>query len=155
MWKGVEIRENLGENFGVAKMPAAAIGGQQVQLSSFSGGKHVGVSSATQNPEDAIAFAEFLTSEAVQMLYIEMRALFGLAWMAVPSNINAGNRPEIQTNEVMSAFLEQLAHSQPQRDMTHAYWEPMENLGKMIVNGEVNAGNMQNVLNSIAAQIRK
>ncbi|MDR0324485.1 MAG: extracellular solute-binding protein [Oscillospiraceae bacterium] len=144
IWMVADISAKLGDNFGATKLPTAKIGGKEVQLSSFFGCKHVGVNSQTKNPVAAMEFADFLTSEAMQLLNFEMRGMG-------PSNKNAGASAEVQADIALAALALQSNYAVSQRDVLGGYWSPVEALGNMIINNEVT--NIQAALDEVVAQI--
>src|SRR5699024_8983930 len=54
-WDAAAIREGLGENFGVTKLPTVNIDGKDSQLYSFAGSKAVGVNPTSKHMAAAVA----------------------------------------------------------------------------------------------------
>ncbi|MCL1820220.1 MAG: extracellular solute-binding protein [Oscillospiraceae bacterium] len=143
-WMADAIQEKLGDNYGVTKLPTATMGGKQVQLSSWAGGKIVGVNSHTQVPVHAMDFADFLTSEEMQQLAFEMR-------QTGPSNINVANSDALKGVPHLAALAYQAQFAQVQAKMSDPYWSPVEALMQ-----EINAGltgDVQSALNAVVEQL--
>ena len=132
-WMAATIQEKLGDNYGVTKLPTATMGGKQVQLSSWAGGKVVGVNSHTQVPAHAMDFADFWTSEAMQLLAFEMRE-------AGPTNIAVSGSDALKAVPHFAALALQSQFAQPQGKMSDPYWSPVESLMQ-----ELNAGSTRDV----------
>ena len=143
-WMAADIEAALGANYGATKLPSATIGGRQVQLSSFVGCKLVGVNSQTKNPVAAMDFANFLTSEKMQLLNFEMRGIG-------PTNVNVADSATVKADIALAALAQQSKYAYPQRDVQGSYWGPVEAVGNLIINGEV--GDIQSVLDEMVKQI--
>jgi len=143
-WMASAIAERLGDNFGATKLPTATIGGRQVQLSSFMGTKLVGVNSQTDHPVYAMDFADFLTSEAMQLLNFEMNGIG-------PSNANVAASDAVQAHPALAALAAQSFYAFPQRDVQGSYWGPVEAFGTSVVNRET--ADLQAMLDEMVAQI--
>lgn len=116
-WDAKTIMDNLGDNFGVTKLPTIDIDGEAKQLFSFAGYKYFGVKSGSKNPAEAHALANFLTNEENQLKRFNDQG-YG------PSNINVQNLDEIQENKALSALWEQLdAGSVPQINIPGGFWD--------------------------------
>ena len=72
-WQAAQTEEILGENFGVAILPAATIDGQSMQLRPFTSAKCIGVKSTTQYPEAALKLALWLGGYESQKAHYELR----------------------------------------------------------------------------------
>jgi len=144
-WMAADISEKLGENYGAAKLPTATIGGRQVQLSSFIGCKLVGVNNRSDVLVHAMDFADFLTSEAMQLLNFEM---FGIG----PSNENLANNDTIRQNLAISALIFQARHAHFQRDVPGIFWEAVEEFGNSLIIGSTSS--LQELLDEMVAKLQ-
>ncbi|MCL1807131.1 MAG: extracellular solute-binding protein [Oscillospiraceae bacterium] len=145
VWMADEIKAKLGADFGVAKLPAAAIGGKQVQLSGFASNRVAGVGSYTRNAEAAMRFADFLTSEAMQILNAEINEY-------CPTNIGAVNSSAVQDDPVLAAMAEQAKFNFTERDVPDSYWSAVYDLCAVLINGDI-YGNVQVYLDMTVAQL--
>jgi arabinogalactan oligomer/maltooligosaccharide transport system substrate-binding protein len=121
IWNLKTFQGLLGENLGVRILPTANIGGEQVQLSGFTGYKLIGVNNYSQNKGEAHKLALWLTNEQNQIKRHEVRG-FG------PTNKNAIATPAVQNDPVISVILQQAALNRPQKGVPSNYWTPMEAL---------------------------
>jgi len=114
-WTIAQYRD-AGINFGVAPIPA--INGQPAK--SFSGVKAWYVNSFSQYPNAARLFARFASTKEAQVLQYEKLG-------SLPSNIEAGNDPLIQQDEVTQGFLAQFANSEPMPSIPEMgnVWSPI------------------------------
>lgn len=121
-WTADAIKEKLGENFGVAKLPTFTVGDEQVQMGSFGGYKLIGVNSQTKFPVEAMELAEWLTNEESQALRFEKRAMG-------PSNIKVSESEEVKANLPLGALSAQREFSTSQKEVLGSYWTPAEAFG--------------------------
>jgi len=142
-WMADNIKTKLGDNYAATKLPSATIGGEAVQLSSFRGCKLVGVNSQTKEPEAAMAFADFLTSEAMQQLNFEMRGIG-------PSNLVVADSEVVQEDTALAALLLQSSYAYTQRDVQGSYWDAVAAFGSDVINGKTN---FQELLDKMVEQI--
>lgn len=120
-WNSTAVQTLLGENYGVAKLPTANIGGVDRQLGSFSGYKLMGVNAQTKHPVEAMDLADFLTNEYSQVRRYEEVA-------AGPSNIVAQSTDGITENTALNALNQQNEFGYAQSDLPVGYWKAMEGL---------------------------
>ncbi len=128
-WDAEAVKEALGDNFGVAALPTANIGGTEGQLKSFMGSKAIGVNPNAENMQAAMALAAYLAGEDAQKAHYEMRNI-------LPTNINV----EISDDPIAAAVAKVMTDTsimQPLVSEMGNYWSPAENMGKAIVAGEV------------------
>ncbi len=118
IWNLKSIQDLLGDNMGVATLPTANIGGEQVQLSGFTGYKLIGVNNFSQNKGEAHKLALWLTNEQNQIKRHEVRG-FG------PTNKNAIATEAVQNDAVISVILQQAQYNRPQKGVPANYWTPM------------------------------
>lgn len=136
-WDAAAVQEALGENYGVAALPAITINGEEKQLMSFAGSKAIGVNPNCEHPEIAVALASYLGSAEAQKAHYEMRSV-------IPCNT------ELLADEAISADILVTAQNdtfnttsiiQPFVSAMNNYWTPAENFGKSLVNKEVTHDN--------------
>ena len=121
IWNLKTFQSILGDNLGVCILPTANIGGEQVQLSGFTGYKLIGVNNYSKNKGEAHKLALWLTNEQNQIKRHEVRG-FG------PTNKNAIATSAVQNDPVISVILQQAALNRPQKGVPSNYWTPMEAL---------------------------
>lgn len=121
IWNLKSVQEILGDNMGVCILPKAEIGGEQIQLSGFTGYKLIGVNNYSQNKGEAHKLALWLTNEQNQIKRHEVRG-FG------PTNKNAIATSAVQNDPVISIILQQAALNRPQKGVPANYWTPTESL---------------------------
>jgi arabinogalactan oligomer/maltooligosaccharide transport system substrate-binding protein len=121
IWNLKTFQGILGDNLGVRILPTANIGGEQVQLSGFTGYKLIGVNNYSQNKGEAHKLALWLTNEQNQIKRHEVRG-FGT------TNKNAIATAAVQNDPVISVILQQAALNRPQKGVPSNYWTPMEAL---------------------------
>lgn len=121
-WTADAIKEKLGDNFGVTKLPTFTVDGKQVQMGSFGGYKLVGVNSQTKSPVDAMDLAEWLTNEESQALRFEKRAMG-------PSNNKIAESDAVKANLPLAALTLQNQFATSQKEVLGSYWTPAEAFG--------------------------
>jgi arabinogalactan oligomer/maltooligosaccharide transport system substrate-binding protein len=152
-WNAATIKELLGENMGVIKLPKATIGGQQVQLSGYMGFKLIGVNGFSKNKGEAHKLAQWLTNEQNQQKRFEVRG-FG------PTNKVVAASTAVLNDPVISVVMEQAQFNRAQKGVPGNYWTPMGALitpfiaekeaGTLL---EVTDATLQEYLDALVAQI--
>lgn len=120
-WNAVTIKNLLGENMGVCKLPTVNISGEDVQLSGFMGYKLIGVNGYSQNKAEAHKLALWLTNQQNQLKRFQDRG-FG------PTNNVVAAMSEVQNDEVIAAVLDQAQYNRAQKGVPGNYWTPMGSL---------------------------
>ena len=121
IWNAKAIKELLGDNMGVAKLPAVMLGGEQKQLTTYMGCKLMGVNGYSQQKGEAHKLAQWLTNEENQLIRFQTRG-FG------PSNIKAAANDAVKNDAVLSAVMAQAKFSRAQTSVPANYWTPMGSL---------------------------
>lgn len=152
-WNAATIKELLGENMGVIKLPTANIGGQQVQLSGYMGFKLIGVNGYSQNKGEAHKLAQWLTNEQNQQKRFEVRG-FG------PTNKVVAASEAVLNDPVISVVMQQAQYNRAQKGVPGNYWTPMGALITPFItekeNGtllDVSDATLQEYLDALVAQI--
>ena len=144
-WRAESAKEAWGDNYSAAKLPTFTCGGKQVQMSSFSGYKLVGVSKHSTNPGWAMLLAEYLTSEAAQTARFEARGLG-------PANLKAASSEAVKAEPAISALAEQIQYATVQR-VGGQYWSPAATLGDILAQGNPEGKDLQALLDDAVAGI--
>lgn len=136
-WDAAAIQEILGENMGVAALPAYTLNGEEKQMYSFLGSKAVGVNTNTKYMVQAVELAMYLGSAEAQRLHFELRNV-------IPCNTDLNSDPEIMSDPVVRAqndTAQRTSKIQPILAQMSNCWVPVENMGKAIRNGSVTVEN--------------
>lgn len=120
-WNAKTIKELLGDDFGVAKLPTANIGGKETQLSGFMGYKLIGVNGYSQNKAEAHKLALWLTNEQNQLKRYEVRGF-------APTNKVVAEKDVIKNDPVIFAVINQSKFNRTQKGVPSNYWTPMASL---------------------------
>lgn len=126
MWNAKVIKEKLGDNYGVCKLPTVNVDGQDVQLSSFKGFKLFGVNPHSANGGDAHKLALFLSNEANQRTRFEKH-------MVGPTNKVAASVDVIKNDATFAALSAQNAFAVNQVSVPSNFWEPLKGYGLNII----------------------
>lgn len=147
-WKTEAFKDALGENFGVAKLPVINLGGNEVNMMSFAGGKMYVVKSTTRYPVEAMALAAFLTNEDNQLKRFNDRAL-------LPNNTNLAGHEDIISNPAIAAELDQLRYSVATPSITQMskYWDPVAAFTKDAFEGKITEKDMKEKLDRLVSDI--
>lgn len=128
-WQIANIEEALGENMGAVKLPTINVNGEDKQLISMYGYKHLGVNAQTQYPMTAQALAFYLTGEECQTQRCEE-----LGW---GPSIQALAESELVTDNVaLSAIYAQREFSIPQANIRTAFFNPTGAYGGYLVDSQ-------------------
>ena len=115
VWNAVSVREAWGDNYGAVKLPTYTVAGQQVQMSSFTGYKMMGVNAYSKYPEWAAKLADWLTNEENQTIRFEERN-------QGPSNTNAAASDAVKQVPAIQAVIAQSEFGKLQR-VGNSYWD--------------------------------
>ena len=144
-WNAVAVKNAWGEHYAATKLPTYTCAGQQIQMASFKGYKMMGVNSYSENKEWAHKLANWLTNEENQTLRLTMRN-------QGPSNINAGNSPEIAEVPAIQAVLAQSEYGVLQR-VGNKFWTPCETFGNALLAGVKPDTSLQELLDALVEGI--
>lgn len=150
-WDAAAIKEYLGNNFGVTKLPTITLNGEQKQMKSFAGSKAVGVNPTCKNMEQAVALAAYLGGEESQKLHFTVRG-YTPTWKSVTE------LPEVKADPVASAQtleINEASMTQPMVKKMNDFWSPAEALGKTITQGDVTLENAADATKQMGDSINK
>jgi len=145
VWNANTASEAWGDNYAATKLPTYTAAGQQVQMASFAGYKLVGVNAYSANVGWAMIFADFMTNEQSQVSRFALRG-------QGPSNIAAGESPEVQASPAIVALAEQNPYATTQR-VGGNYWGPAASFGAIIYGGNADGTDLQTLLDNMVAGI--
>lgn len=145
VWHAMTVKEVWGDNYGACKLPTYTCAGRQVQMSTFTGYKMMGVNAYSEHPEWAHKLAEWLTNEENQTLrFVERNQ--------GPSNINAAASDAVKQVPAIAAVIEQSQYGTLQR-VGNSYWDACSTFAATILSG--NPGNvpLQELVDTLAQDI--
>ncbi len=150
-WDAAAIREGLGENFGVTKLPTVNIDGKDSQLYSFAGSKAVGVNPTSKHMAAAVALASYLAGEEAQTVRFEERNI-------TPTWDTVANSDVVKADDVAVAQIleiDEASKTQPLVKKMSDFWSPVEALGKSIVQGDTTLANAKEATEKMGEGIVK
>ncbi|MDE7394552.1 MAG: extracellular solute-binding protein, partial [Clostridiales bacterium] len=129
-WIAKNIKETLGDNYGVAKLPTVTLDGEPVQLKSFKGYKMFGVNPhcGTDKIGEAHKLAAFLSSASMQRERFEKH-------MVGPTNIEITDL--VSGDETFIALNAQNEFAVEQTAVPTSFWEPLKEYGLNLMDGLV------------------
>ncbi|MCH5152245.1 MAG: extracellular solute-binding protein [Clostridiales bacterium] len=127
-WNAKAIKEALGSDYGVAKLPTVTVDGETKQMYSFKGYKLMGVNPHCKYPAEAHALAAFLTNEENQATRYEKHAVG-------PTNTAVANSDSVKNDVTLAVLNAQNAFAVPQTSVPSNFWEPLKNYGLNIMDG--------------------
>jgi arabinogalactan oligomer/maltooligosaccharide transport system substrate-binding protein len=136
-WDSPYVKAALGENMGVAALPAININGTQKPLLAFAGSKAVGVNPHAKYHEAAMQFAAFISTPEAQKAHYEAQGI-------IPAAMNLASDPVIKADPMALAQMNTIAFCsviQPTIPEMVYYWTPAQNMGWAIVAGTVTKEN--------------
>lgn len=148
-WDANTAKEALGDNYGVASLPTFKLGGQDVQMKAFSGSKAIAYNPSTKNPQVAAKFAAFLASSESQKIHFEKNGV-------IPADQTLAEDSTVKADPVATALFETVADAsilQPTVKKMSDFWDPTENFGKALTNGEVTEANAQEKTDALQASL--
>lgn len=145
VWNEVAIREAWGNDYGACKLPTYTCAGKQVQMSSFTGYKLMGVNAYSDHVEWAHKLADWITNEQNQTIRFEQRS-------QGPSNINAAASDAVTKVPAIAAVIEQSQHGTLQR-VGNLYWNACTQFAETILAGNPNGLPLQDIMDNMVAGI--
>lgn len=144
-WRAETAQEAWGENYAATKLPTFTVAGKQVQMSSFSGYKLIGVNPYSDYVGWSMILAEYLTNYDSQVAHYEARGLG-------PANVKAAASDAVQSDPAIAALAAQAAYATPQR-VGGNYWAPAQTLGQILASGNPDGTDLQKLLDDAVAGI--
>lgn len=145
VWNSVAVEKAWGKHYAAAKLPTYTCKGKQIQMSSFSGYKLIGVNAYSSHYAWASKLAEWIINEKNQQLRFQMRG-------QGPSNIKASKSVDVQQSPAIAALLEQSEFSCLQR-IGASYWEPVAVFSENMAAGNPSGENLQKQLDRMVEGI--
>lgn len=139
-WNADAIKEAWGDGYAATKLPTYTVAGKQVQMSSFSGYKLLGVNQHSQFVGWSMLLAEYLTNAENQVARFEARGLG-------PANIEASQSDVVLAAPAIAAIAGQASYATPQR-VTGNYWAPAATLGSILASGNPDGTDLQDLLDT-------
>lgn len=136
-WDAAVVREALGDDWGVAKLPTFNLNGKPVQMKAFAGSTVYAWNPYTKHPVAADQFAAFLAGTYSQEQHYKMRSV-------IPSDVEVAATPEVKADAVAQAQIDTIAENsvtQPSIAEMANFWSTCENFGNSIYNNEVTEDN--------------
>lgn len=132
-WDANAVQEALGENMGVAALPAYTLNGEEHQMMAYAGSKAIGVNPNSDNMVAAVELAVYLGSAKAQELHYDLRSV-------IPCNETLLENGDLATDPLVQAqtrTFNETSILQPFVSQMNNCWTPVENMGKGIRNGSV------------------
>lgn len=146
VWLADRLQDAWGDDYAATKLPTYSVGGQDVQMGSYSGYKLVGVNSYSNESEWATKLAEWMVSEDNQLLRFEKRG-------QGPANAAASETDAVKENVAIKALLEQSEFGSLQR-IGGRYWTPVAEFGSQMATGEKgNNLSLQEIMDNLVEKI--
>ena len=150
-WNYQLYKDALGDDLGVAVIPTFNPDGNDYQLKGFYGSKAIGVNSAAAHPAAAVAFAEYLGSEEMQLQRFEESG-------QVPTNLKAGESEAVQADEVAKVIVDEVNTASVMQPMSSEfsskYWPNATAIATEIRAGEFNKKNAKEKLDTFVATLK-
>lgn len=141
VWNAVSIKEAWGDGYGAVKLPTYTVAGQQIQMSSFTGYKMMGVNTYSKYPEWAAKLADWLTNEENQTIRFEERN-------QGPSNTNAAASDAVKQVPAIQAVIAQSEFGKLQR-VGNSYWDACSAFGDTMAAGNPSGQDLQEIMDTL------
>ena len=144
VWLDSKMKEILGDSYAAEKLPTYNCAGKDIQMSTLTGYKFIGVNSYSNNKDWAMKLGEWITNENNQSLRFEKRR-------QGPANKNAA---KVSKSPAIEALLKEAEFGQLQRIGAN-YWNPMHDFGLTLSSRSMSEGEISNLLNDTVKGITK
>ena len=144
VWDVMNVKEAWGENYGACKLPTYTVAGKEVQMSSFTGYKMMGVNSYSKNKEWACRLADWLTNQQNQELRFKEK--------------NQDHLTVRQQNQMKSkvaaiqAIIAQSQYGTLQR-VGNSYWDACKKFANTVLSGNNGGLSDQEVMDTLVNEI--
>lgn len=146
-----QYKKVLGDNLGLAVLPAFRPDRNTYQLKGFYSSKAIGVNAKAAYPEVAAAFAAYLGGKEMQKQRFERTS-------QIPSNLAVGESEEVQSDEVAAVMMDEVNIASVMQPVTKEfdfrYWENVTAFTMEIKSGDFNKKNAKKKLNSFVKTLR-
>ena len=132
-WDAATVKEQLGDNMGVAALPTITIDGEEKQMKSFAGSKAIGVNPNCENQDVAVALAAYLGGESAQKAHFEARGI-----IPTIASVDVGDDA---VSAAQVATMDGTSIVQPVYSAMGSYWDPAASMGSEIAKGTVTHDN--------------
>lgn len=139
-WDAEAAAAAWGDNYAAVKLPTYTVAGNQVQMSSYSGYKLIGVNPHSKFVGWAMLLSEYLTNETSQV------ARFNTTQEG-PANAKAAQADAVLANPAIAALAAQAEFATPQR-VGGNFWTPAETLGNIFASGNPDGTDLQTLLDT-------
>lgn len=144
-WNATQIRDAWGDDYGAVKLPTFTCAGQQIQMSSFTGYKMMGVNAYSEQKDWAMKLADWFTNEENQTLRFVRKN-------QVPSNNKAAASDAASQIPAVQAILDQSHYGNLQR-VGNKYWNPCTEFANIMIAGNPNNMDLQELMDTLVAGI--
>lgn len=144
-WNATQIRNAWGNDYGAVKLPTFTCAGRQIQMSSFTGYKMMGVNAYSPHKQWAMKLADWLTNEENQTLrFVQTNQ--------IPSNIKAAASDAAAQIPAVQAILDQSQYGNLQR-VGVKYWDACTNFANIMIDGNPNNISLQELMDTLTEGI--
>lgn len=145
VWNAVAVKELWGDDYGAVKLPTYTCANQQIQLSSFTGYKMMGVNAYSDELEWAHKLADWMTNEENQEIrFIERNQ--------GPSNKNVAASEEVLKVPAIQAVIDQSQYGTLQR-VGNNYWKSCTDFVNTLLSGNPEGIPLQELLDDLVGKI--
>ena len=145
-WDAAAVQEAFGDGYAATALPTYTCAGEQVPMGSAAGYKMIGVNANSAQVGWAMELAKFLTNEESQKERFSQRQIG-------PSNIAAGEAPEVQENVALVAVTMQNGTNGVVQVVGGGYWEPTKTFGEIMAQGNPEGTDLQTLLDNLVAAV--
>lgn len=152
-WKAKDIKEALGDDYGVTKCPtftSSLTGDKEYQMVPFIGYKLYGVNPYSKHLNEAHKLAAYLTSESAQLKRFEQCGIG-------PANLKVQLNTSIQQDLALNALWSQKSFAKVQESLPDSYWSAFDTIGADIYGGEgkTDATNRDKYVNALISGLKE
>lgn len=145
-WNAKDIKNALGENYGVCKLPTVTVDGRTENIKSFLGYKLYGVNPTSKNRVEAHRLAAFFSGERMQEKRFDDNN-------TGPTNITVAAMEKIINDPTLAVVRAQTPNTVPQKSVPAAFWDPLMGFGTNVIQGKIKDSNRQSQLDNLVEKI--
>lgn len=145
VWNSMAVEKAWGSDYGACKLPTYTVAGKEIQMSSFTGFKMMGVNYYSEHKDWAHKLAAWITNEQNQTLSFKERNIG-------PSNINAAASDEVLKVAAIQAVIEQSEYGKLQR-VGNKFWSSFADFSDIILSGNPANIDHQELIDALVANI--
>ncbi len=144
-WNAEKVMRTWGVNYAAVKLPTYRVGGEDVQMASYTGYKVIGINANSAHAQWCETFVEYYTSAENQIEEFKETG-------EVPANLNVADSEVVSGAAAVMALGEQSKYAELQR-VAPPFWDAASKFGVTLGSGNPDKRDLQELLDEMVKGI--